>query len=414
MGNKRLRLRINRFRELFGVFLSTIIGIIASARRHRPTKKHLLGLLKRGARVLSLELGGLGDTVMSIAGYRAFIKKYPRSSLIIIAKQANAAVLKLAGINYDHIPWNSDLEAFIATKPHIVMKAILSFLRETIKVSAILRKKKIQVALIPHHDIRIALLALLSGAPFRVGHSNYFWPGDTYRYPWRGILTHSVLSPYRSHYSESRRSLFKYLQVEVNLSNVDIRIPYNLLQQANNLLRKRGWDGKKEVLVIHPGARRKIRIWPSERFIEVGKWATTHGIFVCVLVGPEETELGQQIHEGIGQNSCILAPSLEEAMAILSKAKLCVCNDSAAAHLANAVGTPTVILFSVNLPQVCRPCGETQSVAIEAEFPCKHRPCHFVICPSGQVCVQRIDIERVINACQRFILQPLSQTTNKH
>ncbi|RIK95793.1 MAG: LPS biosynthesis glycosyltransferase, partial [Proteobacteria bacterium] len=95
--------------------------------------------------------------------------------------------------------------------------------------------------------------------------------------------------------------------------------------------------------------------------------------------------------------AALLAGALDlgASKALLRRARVLVCNDAGARHVAVALGVPTVVLFgptslaktNLNLERVR---------ALAADVGC--RPCYHRVCPIDHRCMTRIAPERVVAA----------------
>jgi len=106
-------------------------------------------------------------------------------------------------------------------------------------------------------------------------------------------------------------------------------------------------------VVIHPGAASGSRRWPPERFAAVARRLAAQGNDVLVTGGPTERSLAAEVVRRAG-----LAPAASTAglldlpslAALVARAALVICGDTGVAHLATAVGTPSVLLFGPVAP----------------------------------------------------------------
>ena len=111
-----------------------------------------------------------------------------------------------------------------------------------------------------------------------------------------------------------------------------------------------GADGP---VVVHPGAASRSRQWPPERFAEVARQLRSRGQEVVVTGGGSERALAADVAHLAG-----LPPTASTAgqldlpalAAVVARASLLVCGDTGVAHLATAVGTPSVLLFGPIAP----------------------------------------------------------------
>jgi ADP-heptose:LPS heptosyltransferase len=100
-------------------------------------------------------------------------------------------------------------------------------------------------------------------------------------------------------------------------------------------------------VVVHPGAAFGAKRWPVERFAAVA--AALDGPVPVVVTGsPGERERARAVAAGAGlPGERVLAgrTSVDELCALVAGAALVISGDTGIAHLAAAIGTPSVVLF---------------------------------------------------------------------
>lgn len=103
-------------------------------------------------------------------------------------------------------------------------------------------------------------------------------------------------------------------------------------------------------VVMAPGASQPDKQWPRQRFAEVARRTLQHfPTLQVVLVGaPSEAEFIANLATEIGQGCLSLAGrnSLGQLCGTIQRAKAVLCNDSAAAHIAAVLGTPSLVLMN--------------------------------------------------------------------
>ena len=100
--------------------------------------------------------------------------------------------------------------------------------------------------------------------------------------------------------------------------------------------------------VIHPGAASAARRWPVERFAAVARAESAAGRVVVVTGSPSERPLAEHLAQLAGlPPGRVLAgrTDLLSLAAVISSAGRLVSGDTGVAHVATAVGTPSVVLF---------------------------------------------------------------------
>jgi ADP-heptose:LPS heptosyltransferase len=105
--------------------------------------------------------------------------------------------------------------------------------------------------------------------------------------------------------------------------------------------------------LIHPGAASGARRWPAERWAAVARAERAAGRPVAVTGSAGERALAAAVAEAAGlPASAVLAgrTDLEGLAACVAAAARVACGDTGVAHLATALGTPSVVLFGPTPP----------------------------------------------------------------
>ncbi|HEX2979022.1 MAG TPA: glycosyltransferase family 9 protein [Anaerolineaceae bacterium] len=103
---------------------------------------------------------------------------------------------------------------------------------------------------------------------------------------------------------------------------------------------------------VHPGSRAKERRWPVDQFAEVGKYLGQMNYPIVITGTPTEKNLADELAAKIDGKTVNLCGStdLGGLAAVLTGARLLVCNDTGVSHVADALGTPSVVIFSDSDP----------------------------------------------------------------
>jgi ADP-heptose:LPS heptosyltransferase len=113
-------------------------------------------------------------------------------------------------------------------------------------------------------------------------------------------------------------------------------------------------------IVLHPGASSRSREWPPERWAAVARALALAGRQVVLTGGAAERRLAAGIAREAGVGSDVVLAgrtTLLQLTAAVSAATLVVCGDTGIAHLATALGTPSVVLFGPTSPARWGPPG---------------------------------------------------------
>lgn len=110
--------------------------------------------------------------------------------------------------------------------------------------------------------------------------------------------------------------------------------------------------------LLHPGAASAARRWPAPRWSAVAAALAAGGHAVVITGGPDEVGLAHEVARGAGLGErAVLAgrTSLMDLARAVGAAARVVCGDTGVAHLATALGRPSVILFGPTPPALWGP-----------------------------------------------------------
>jgi ADP-heptose:LPS heptosyltransferase len=105
--------------------------------------------------------------------------------------------------------------------------------------------------------------------------------------------------------------------------------------------------------LVHPGAASAARRWPAERFAAVARAEAEAGRCVVITGSPAERPLAERVADLAGLDRRVVAAGTTDLLGLarlVAVAQRVVCGDTGVAHLATAVGTPSVLLFGPTSP----------------------------------------------------------------
>jgi lipopolysaccharide heptosyltransferase I len=135
---------------------------------------------------------------------------------------------------------------------------------------------------------------------------------------------------------------------------------------AEDYLEKQG-GGDQPFACIAPTAQWRCKCWPVERYSRVVRHlldTRATGRRVVILCAPHEREYLRPMFEHFKGNASVMSPKLSvgQMLAVLSKAKLVVCNDSGPLHMAVGLRRPIVSIFGPTDPAVVGPYRRLDTV----------------------------------------------------
>jgi lipopolysaccharide heptosyltransferase II len=315
----------------------------------------------------------IGDCVMALPVVRALKRSLPAGRLVVLAKRNGAPIFK-AEPSVDRVLSRSG----------------------TWSDARALRKEGLDEAWLLPNSLRAALIAFLAAVPERIGH-------DT---DGRGLLlTHSVPVPPRTeHQLRDYDDLLLARGIEPDSSAPRLTPPDSAIQRAGAALEHAGLAGQApRLILLAPGAAfGPTKRWPAERFGQLVAALAARGFACACAIGPGERALGERVAAAAGVTLPLLGSDLDvvELAAVMARARLVVANDSGAAHLAGAVGTPVVVFFGPTDPGRTRPTGSPTKVLDRYVF-CS--PCFLKTCPYGHECMKEIEVADAVRAVEDLL-----------
>ena len=309
----------------------------------------------------------LGDAVMALPAVRN-LKELLGPSPLTVATPAKIADLWRACPWVDHV-----LE--------------LDQPRHLWATAARLRTQRFACAVLLPNSLRSAAEARLAGIPSVIGY------GRSLR-SW--LLSKSVRTP---EYSPARsHQQYYYIDLIRSIGSWD-NSEFPPLQPVVPLGFKDKEPGDAPVLALCPGAEYgPAKRWPVEYYAEVaqalhekrGARVEIFGAAKDVAVAQELMKLLPHAINRTGQTT------LQELLVILHRARLVLCNDSGAMHLASALGAPTAAIFGSTEPSRTGPLGPRTQI-FRRHVPCS--PCFLRECPLDFACMHGVPPAIVLPAC---------------
>ena len=160
------------------------------------------------------------------------------------------------------------------------------------------------------------------------------------------------------------------------------------------------------VVCFGPGSNWPSKVWPKERYAEVGQHLINKlGISPLIIGGVEDKVVGDWLVAkwGKGVNAAGLL-TVRESAAILECSHLYVGNDTGSMHLAAAVKTPCVAIFSAqDWPGRWCPYGN-KNIVLRKSVSCEG--CKMRECPQNDIdCLMQVLVDDVLSACHSLLDQ---------
>lgn len=318
------------------------------------------------SRILLTRLRYLGDVILTTPTIETFRQNYPKSYLAYLTGADGAAVL--------------------AGNPHL--DEILIWERglgEQRRCIERLRRRHFEIVIDLFSNPRTALLAYLSGAPWRMGYRRGL-RGVLYNLP---IETGGEVPAVETHLRAART-------LGLDPATRKTRI---YLSESDRLWGGRfvGEEEASPAVGIFPGGKWPAKRWGLDRFARLGNRLVRElGARVFAFFGPYEAEDAEPYAALTGgrQNVC-RGQSVRELIGIIARCDLLVANDGGPMHIGPAVGTPTLGIVGPTDAAIWFPYeAEDGHRALTHEVDC--RPCDRHECDERE-CLDSITVDEVFH-----------------
>lgn len=336
--------------------------------------------------ILVVRLGNLGDTVVALPAFHAIRRRFPQARIVLLTSPTQRGAPGAREVLADD-PTFDDTIVYYADesgRPGFwrVLRARLH--REAFDLAIMLPDDRSRFRHLAKH------LLLLAAA------------GQ------RRVMGCELVTPPQYHAGQVARLMA--LITPITAAPIE---PFPWIRVSDTHRREacQRWlkDQTQPIVAMQCGAKRPANRWFPERFAEVGRaLAMEYGAHILLTGGAQERALAERVARDIGTGCTSIAGEthITELAAVLERCALLITNDTGTMHVAAAMGTPVVAIFSArDHPFRWYPYGDRHTV-IRHDAACG--PCWKDVCPlhANPVCLDAITAGQVLGAARAMLREP--------
>ncbi len=306
--------------------------------------------------ILIAKPSSLGDIVLALPALTALHKSFPDAKISWLVRPEFSPLLE----NHPHLTEVIPFDRKFLGKAWYNPRALGAL----VSLIGWLRRSRFDVAFDFQGLFRTAILAWLSGCKKRFGmagareFAGFFY---TEKIPPDPDNPHLV-----DYYMRMVRA------AGASQTSVEFVFPQDrgAAESIANLLASHGVAGG-DYAVLVPGSAQADKCWPVERFaILAEKISSQFGLSITAAGTASESPLVERLKSLTHVPIANLAgrTSLKELVALLRAARLVVSNDTGPGHIAAALGTPLVLMFSWSNPARIAPYGRTECMVANEPY----------------------------------------------
>lgn len=327
-------------------------------------------------KILLIQLGDIGDVVLSFPCIVALQERYPQAQVVVAVRDKAAGLL-------DNCPGAGVLAVRSGESPAGQWR----FIRQ-------LRGHHFDLAIDLRTGTRGAILARLSGAPVRLGY--YADDGQLWR---NRLFTDLVDFPYTPdlHVIDHLLGLLEPYEISTSHRSPVMVLPDSVKAAAIGLLARVNIPAGTKLVALQPFSLWRYKELAEEKYVELIKMLHNHYQLTVVVTGSAaDRERAGAIVAAAGEGCLNLAgrTSIELYAALLANCELFIGMDSAGLHLAAAVGTPTASIFGPSSPISWAPRG-VGHLLVRKDWPCL--PCRMKGCDGLEKsrCLDELEVSEI-------------------
>lgn len=318
--------------------------------------------------ILLIQLGDIGDVVLTTPTLRAVKESCPDSNVSILVRKPFGALLVADPAIREVI----ESEKYRGSLSHRLQKYAAFAQR--------LRRARYDLVISLRTGDSGAIFSFLTGAQNRVGCQGIkkqFWH--------KLLFTHVIhdlkVAPPPVHPgADQSLRVVREIGMDTADSTPKLHVAAPDLERAREILAEAGVSPEAGMITINPYSRWKYKEWSNEKWGVVLDRIWEAQKLPSVLIGSQQEAAGcQEIAAGRKRRAFSLAgkTTLGELAAVLSLSRLHLGVDSAAPHIAAALGTPTVTIHGPTDWRGWRAISDKQIVISPAMdcVPCSQMGC---------------------------------------
>lgn len=348
---------------------------------------------KHVRRILVIQLGDIGDIVWTVPALLSFHAAYPEAALSLLVHRGFGGLIG-AEPYLDKVFEVPSAEG-----------GLMATLTREIQLIRMLRQESFDWAIDLRAGDRGAFMAYLSGAPTR--SAMLIQDASFLRHRLFTHLVRPINENIRASYGAAEQTLriIRGLGIPTVTETPKLHISNDCLASVKRLLSSLPLSGQNAMITINPFSRWSYKEWNADKWAAIVDWLiSAFGYQVAVIGSASERSRAETL---IKSCSCPVfnaagETTLGELAALLSLSRLHIGVDSAAPHIAAAVGTPTLTIYGPSDWRDWAPVGEDHRVIVSS-MDCV--PCHQKGCP-GQgksLCLESLSVDQVKEAIRSAV-----------
>jgi len=339
----------------------------------QPTIREIKRVVVRGT-------NWVGDSVITVPALRALRRVLPQTHITLVLRPGAKGLFA-----------DTDFIDDLLVYDRRNMFSVLSQVRAW-------RKQRFDLAILFQNAFEAALIPFLAGVPLRLGYATESR---------QALLSHPIPLP---EWRSERHEVFYYLYLITALEQLlfqssticeaepdaTLHISSERKLEAAKFLATFGVKDNQSVVAICPGSiNSRAKRWPAESYAALADRLLEDRKQVVIVGSKDELDVTEAVVSKMRQKPVVLTgkTTIDQLTALLGLADLVVTNDTGPAHIAAALGRPTLVIFGPTNPLTTRPFSGQAEIL---RHPPDCAPCMLRDCPIDHRCMTAISVDEVV------------------
>ncbi len=347
-------------------------------------------------RILLIKLRHHGDMLLTTPVINTLRQCYPDSEIDILLYKETEAILR----------YHPAISVIHAIDRSWKKQGLKHQMHQEIALVKSLRARHFDLVINLADQWRSAVIALLSGAPTRIGFDfqkrrSFFWR-----------RAHTLLVSTENHGNlhtvEQNLSILAPLNIKIASRSASMYYSADDAGMRQKLLAERAISG--DYIVIQPTSRWNYKCWDDAKMAALVDALQAQGLPIILTAAPDNNERAMIDHIlSLCHNPAVFSLAgeltLTQLAAMIDGARLFIGVDSAPMHMAAALNTPCVALFGPTKLQHWRPWSENSTVIWAGDFAELPGP-DAIDTGTQQRFLNAIPVEKVLEVALGYLSQP--------
>jgi heptosyltransferase-3 len=341
--------------------------------------------------ILLIQLGDIGDVVLTMPTIKALRENFPENNITVCVREKARELI-------EDCPWVNGVISVEKQKRNLKEE----FIWQKNFITA-LWKHPFDLVFELRTGTRGAIIAFFSGASNRIGR--FAEDGRLWR---NRVFTHLVWPQNEIEEYVAEHSLNILAPFNLNTTNRSpfLFVPLHRKEKGCAILRNENIPIKKPIIALHPFSLWRYKEWKIDQCVRLIEHIGNTYPFAIIVTGAEEEHerAGElvakskiKVYNLAGKTTIGVLP------AVLQACRLFIGVDTAALHIAAAVGTPTIGIFGPSSPINWAPRGD-HHIVVSKDRPCV--PCRQKGCQNSEIsqCLEELTFAEIKEKVDQHIM----------